>query len=145
RDGRASAKEPAPDARSADGGKQCSVVAGVVIEDAGHEENNHQDDGRGYDDAEEDLGGFAVLLKETDHAWLTTFTSKRAVGRSRVPGDFCAECASLAARHITPVCRGFLLSINQRRGFISGEEGGSKRLLAKALQSKGAAKSQPRC
>src|SRR6185437_14218399 len=44
----------------------------------------------------EDLGGFAVLLKETDHAWLTTFTSKR--GRSAVScaRDFCARNTSLA-------------------------------------------------
>ena len=73
---------------------------------------------------EDDLGGFVVLLKDADHAWLTTFTSKRAVGRSRVPGIFAQNMRVSQWRRITPACRGFVLSINQRRRRHSAERSG---------------------
>jgi hypothetical protein len=91
-DGRAAAGDAAPEAGRAHGGEERGVARGVVIEDAGHQGDDHGDDGGGDDETEDDLGGFVVLLKDADHAWLTTFTWRRAVGLS-CARDLCAGCA----------------------------------------------------
>jgi len=79
-DGGAVAGNLAEEARGADGRVNSRVICGAVVSDAGDEKDHHQNDGCADNNCKDGFCDAIVLLQNTDHAWLTTFTS----GESRM-------------------------------------------------------------
>jgi hypothetical protein len=87
-DGSGIAGDFAQDARSTHGGVDAGVRSCTIIEDAGNKGDDHRDDGGADNDRKDSFCGAIVLLQNTDHAWLTTFTSGGSPSEIALPGIF---------------------------------------------------------
>jgi hypothetical protein len=103
-DGLRSGEEAAEDTAVADGGIGVRG-GGLVVEDAGHEEDDHGDAGAADDEDEEVFGEVCFLLKEANHGMVTAFSvAALSLARGR------------AERRISWVLELFIIAGSRERG-----------------------------
>src|ERR1700676_2368130 len=77
--------EASEEAWLVNGGVRIHIRPGGVVEDSRHKGYHHGDNRRPDNQGEKNLGKAIVLLQNTNHAWLKTFTSRDAIRRRKQP------------------------------------------------------------